>query len=145
MSSVGFKAVKLVEEGYDWEKWNGYGLYGVAELEIPSDAVVVTPHTHSCKSDSTYFGKKRTNKAVVRKLTHLNGKEADSKHFGRSDHSWDFQYKVGAAVAMAESEGDVEFSDAAKACVPGIHYFDSWEHAQKLAEHWTAINGVGKH
>ena len=40
MASVGFKAVKLVEEGQDWEAWNKGGLYGVAELEIPADAIV---------------------------------------------------------------------------------------------------------
>jgi hypothetical protein len=104
----------------------------------------VVPQTYSCKSDSTYYGKKRANKVVVKRLLYLDGKEVDAKHFGRSDHSWLFVYRAGGAAEMAATEGDMEFSDATKACVPGIHYFDTEEHARKLAQHWTAINGVGK-
>ena len=77
---------------------------------------------------------------MVKQLLYLDGKEVDAKHFGRSDGTWNFVYRVGETVALGEAEGDMEFNDASKSCVPGVHYFDTLEQAQRLGAHWSAIN-----
>eukprot|EP01087_Luapelamoeba_hula_P022603 TRINITY_DN814_c0_g1_i1.p1 TRINITY_DN814_c0_g1~~TRINITY_DN814_c0_g1_i1.p1 ORF type:complete len:140 (+),score=23.56 TRINITY_DN814_c0_g1_i1:51-470(+) len=135
----GFKVVKLCTSEQNWEAWTAKSLYGLVELEIPADATVIVPESYSCSQASPYYFERRSNKAVVKRILHLDGSEV-ADLFGRSDNTWAFTYKKGDTVAMGEAEGTVEFSDVSKSCVPGIHYFQTVEQAQKLATFWQSIH-----
>jgi len=109
MALVGYKAAKLTTEGQDWEAWDKAGrLYALIELEILADAAVgarivppplsfaawarpslndrrwpVVPHKEEHK-DTVFFGKRRTDRAVIKNITALDGKPIDHSFIARS-------------------------------------------------------------
>eukprot|EP01088_Endostelium_zonatum_P017040 TRINITY_DN4851_c0_g1_i1.p1 TRINITY_DN4851_c0_g1~~TRINITY_DN4851_c0_g1_i1.p1 ORF type:complete len:154 (-),score=37.29 TRINITY_DN4851_c0_g1_i1:26-487(-) len=145
----GYKAVKLTQGTGRWSEWDKAGrLYGIVELEVGGDAQVVQPVRTLIPEGSPYGGKKRTTKAVVKRITLLDGKDAGSDYTARSDHSWEYVYAIDQEVGLTSEElsetnrysVEKDFAAKDKECTPGIYFFSDRDAAIRLANHWANIH-----